>query len=308
MELYVRRLALEWRRGPLRRYEVIEENVPFVRGKLLVRRQVRENAVRRERLACARDEFTPDNLPARLLKAAARACARQEFAPDVSGAARSLLVDMDEVGDTYVPGSAIRAPLERQHQRFEPLLGMAALILDSESPSIEAGGEKTFALMFEMHAVFEAFIATELRRALGPAYRVRAQAGPRALLQRATPAGWKPAFQLRPDVTIRSADGIVGLIDTKWKRLDGSRRWNDVAQSDIYQMYAYAMRYGAPKTILVYPRIGGFGREVDDFRIEPGPGSDVARILVRTVDVSGDLEAPSVRQQLRVDLRAIVSA
>ena len=288
----------------------MEENSPFLRGKLLVARQLKENLRHLERFACARDEFIPDNPPARILKAALRLCGDQSFSSALAQAARTLLADFDDVGElSSLDANPPAAPLERQHQRFGPLLEMASLILESESPSAESGGERTFALMFEMSSVFEAFIAAELRRALWPGHQVTAQLRQRWLLERASGSTWRSAFQLRPDIAVRSEGRLTCLLDTKWKRLDEGESYSNVSSADIYQMHAYGTEYGAPTTILVYPRTAGFGLVVDDYRrpLRPeGLQRHTDTILVRTVDVSSDLSITGVRMKLRADLRSLV--
>ncbi len=69
MDRYLRELALEWSRGRILQYVRIEENRPYLRGKLLFQDQIRENTVHKERFYTASDEFIPDNPVSRLLKA-----------------------------------------------------------------------------------------------------------------------------------------------------------------------------------------------------------------------------------------------
>jgi 5-methylcytosine-specific restriction enzyme subunit McrC len=56
----------------------------------------------------------------------------------------------------------------------------------------------------------------------------------------------------RPDILIRRGDQVACVIDTKWKRFaDG------IAQSDVYQMIAYARLYHCERLVLLYPAIPG---------------------------------------------------
>ena len=75
------------------------------------------------------------------------------------------------------------------------------------------------------------------------------------------------------------------VIDTKWKRLktDQEDARNGVAQSDLYQLYAYAHRYQSPDNVLLYPRVEGvsakayrlIGEEDKRVRIEFGTSAEI---------------------------------
>ena len=57
----------------------------------------------------------------------------------------------------------------------------------------------------------------------------------------------------QPDVSL----GI--RINTMWKRLkpDKEKPNNNVGSGDLYQLYAYAKRYGCPNNVLLYPKVPG---------------------------------------------------
>ena len=71
-----------------------------------------------------------------------------------------------------------------------------------------------------------------------------------------TDADGHSLFALRPDAVIGEAEGVV-VLDAKWKALrPGEEKTLGVAQSDVYQMLAYARSYGASRLILLYPWTG----------------------------------------------------
>jgi 5-methylcytosine-specific restriction enzyme subunit McrC len=43
------------------------------------------------------------------------------------------------------------------------------------------------------------------------------------------------------------------VVDAKWKRLDPHAADFGVDEADVYQLLAYALRYGCPQLELVYP-------------------------------------------------------
>ena len=80
-----------------------------------------------------------------------------------------------------------------------------------------------------------------------------------------------------------SATCIARVLDAKWKRLDPeSVQWG-VDQSDIYQLLAYALRYGCQRVELIYPVPGAahlWSTPAPVFMIHPN-GIDQAAIEVR---------------------------
>lgn len=312
LAVYVRRLAREWQRGALRRYALREESSTFLRGKLLVGRQIRENAMHPERFLCTRDEFSEDNAASRILKGALKICREQEFATAVARSAAALLAEFDQVGDCVPSDLADATPLERQHQRYRPLLDMARLILSEESPGARAGGERAFALMFDMNVVFESFVAAELARALAmrfPTLRVVPQASDRWLLKRLDGAKTRGAFRLRPDIAVWSGRAALCVLDTKWKRLDPSKRHHGVREADVYQAYAYANEYVVPRTILLYPRTSETSERIAEYELDRMPKAAEDRppaLCIRTLNVARRLCDRTEREQLRSELRTLI--
>ena len=60
-------------------------------------------------------------------------------------------------------------------------------------------------------------------------------------------------FSLRPDIALRKNDRII-IMDIKWKKLINNERKNyGIAQSDMYQMYAYSKKYQTEDIYLLFP-------------------------------------------------------
>ena len=70
-----------------------------------------------------------------------------------------------------------------------------------------------------------------------------------------------PLFALKPDFVIEAPHGSV-VLDAKWKWLaprEPRREKLGVAESDVYQMLAYAQAYDAKRLVLIYP----WNRKID---------------------------------------------
>lgn len=71
------------------------------------------------------------------------------------------------------------------------------------------------------------------------------------------------AFQSRPDLVFRRGAVVVAIADTKWKLVSVDRRRRLLpAETDLYQMHAYATAFSCQELALVYPWHVGLPRAV----------------------------------------------
>lgn len=257
--LFADRLLKEWRRGPDRAYLRREENLRFLRGRLVLPQHFRLNAIQKDRFYVAHDLLVEDTPLGRLLKAAVRlllGTVRDRSTLHVLGV---LVEEMSFVCDVDIgEARTIRASLGRLNERYRSLRDFARLVLGAMSPSPRAANETSFSVLFPMEQVFEAYVASTLRKwapRMGiERSRVRVQGrGDRRCLLRAVATG-KGRVQLKPDIWISPAGEGRGIIlDTKWKLPEKDRSVGP-ASSDVYQMLAYAQVYDPCHLLLVYPR------------------------------------------------------
>ena len=265
VRLFADRLLVAVRRGLPHRYRLLEEDLPLLRGKLNVPRQLARHAVRADRLACSFDELSVDTPLNRVLKATVVRLAANTRSAANGRRLGELASRFEFVGDSPEP-LAEPVKLDRTNTAFHRIHAMARLFLGGNWQSTTTGAEAGFALLFPMNELFEEFVGRTLRAVLAPR-SVHLQHTGRYALE----GQHGRLFALRPDIVVDS--DIV--IDTKWKTLKPNESTLGVEQSDIYQMLAYARAYTAKRLILLYPWHGGL----------PEPG------LVRTWRVAQDSTA-----------------
>ena len=283
IRLFGERLLAAVRRGMPRRYLTHEEDLALLRGRLDVKRQFTHLAVRPDRLACRYDELSEDTPLNRVLKAAVTQLAGRARSAANFRRLAELTARFEFVRDSSDP---LREPvrLDRTNSAFHELYSLARLFLAGDWQSTAGGRSTGFALLFPMNELFEAFIGRSLKRALAPR-AVHVQHRRRSAL---TGANGEPLFALQPDAVIEDSNGRPIILDTKWKRLTprarGCKTTLGVAQSDIYQMLAYARAYDARRLVLIYPWHEELDPEQGVSRRWTVTGTD-CRLDVATVDI-----------------------
>jgi 5-methylcytosine-specific restriction enzyme subunit McrC len=290
IRLFADRLIDAARAGLPRRYQLREEDLPALRGRLAIMRQFTALATDPTRLACRYDELSRDIPLNRIMKAVVtrlRALARGAETQRRLGELAFAYDDVASIGRRSLPWSQLH--LDRSDRRWRPLIDLARLLLGDRFQTTSAGKEEGTALLFEMHVLFEAYIARVLaRELLGTGLRVVAQGGLRFCLTELDGDGQlgKDRFQTRPDILIKRGDVVVAIIDTKWKRLsprtDDAKQ--DVSQADVYQMIAYGRLYDCSNLILLYPWHSGIDSDDEPQRYAVRGSSDTLSIV--TVDVA----------------------
>lgn len=258
---FCRELEAQVAQGLLRRYISRIEDIPLVRGKLRLELLYRQNAVSKQRLCCEFDELSVDIPINRALKGVLRKLARLPLGARAAKYVRELSLRFDGVCDvTATPGMLDGIVLDRTMTRYAAIIEQCRWFLHGIYPDVATGDAEAAALLFDMNKLFEACVTYAAKReAWKRGLRLHAQ-GPRKWFAHDV-AGDRDLLAMKPDITIMDEDGVVLVVaDAKWKLLDENDKKFGVAESDLYQMAAYAARYGARRATLIYPRQLGFSQ------------------------------------------------
>ena len=247
------------RRGLLSRYVGHEDDLPVVKGRFNVHGQVKRNLGRPHVLHCEFDEFTADNAYNRAIRAALDACKGWAVRPATQRLWFETQARFAGVSPRRMSASDVaKLPRDRTTQRYDQVLTWCEWLLSLTSPALSTGMARAPGLLFDMNKLFEAYVSGMVERAQGDNFVVHRQGPAQALAAH----GSADAFMLRPDITIWQTDSdggagdIYRVMDAKWKRLDPHEAQWGVDQADIYQLLAYAVRYGCTQLELVYPQPG----------------------------------------------------
>ena len=299
--IFADRLHRELLLGPERSYMRREENLRRFKGKLLIPQQTLHNAAHRERFFCRFDEFSEDTLMNRIFRAACRVLLDSTRTPSTQDRLRHCLLLLDDVKDIFVHDELFdQITITRQNERFDDVLRFCRLILQERSPTVQAGSERSFSLLFDMNRVFEDFVAAFLKKQVIPqldGYRLYPQAKTKQLpLMKSED---KNVLTLKPDILIEAA-GRPFVLDTKWKQLSDEGARGGVGTDDLYQLYAYTRRYKCRRSVLLYPHV--LGAKCRDFDIV----DTCDQVGVRFVNLRRELHKRSDRDALACELTHIV--
>lgn len=244
--MFLRKLSDAARRGLPRSYVAHEDDLPKLRGRLDIQRQFTRHAARSDRLACRFDEFAADIPVNRLLHACLALLRSRLRVDDAARLIRHLSIHFEDVS---IPARPLdeRFTLDRSTGSVRDCVPLARLLLAAQHQNTHAGSDAGFGLMFAMNDLFEAYVARLARRAFGQSARV--QAKERAVMTNGL-------FRMKPDLVLGLEDETV-IVDTKWKRLEPTKKNLGVSQSDVYQMLAYSAAYSRPspptRLMLLFP-------------------------------------------------------
>lgn len=248
------------RRGLLSRYMVHAEDLPVIKGRFHAQGHARRNASRPHLLHCEYDEFTVDNIYNRSIRAALVACLgwiRTTATQRLWYEAHARYGNVSAV--KMSAGDVARLPRDRTTRRYTDVLTWCEWLLGMVSPAMAKGLTAAPGLLFDMNKLFEAHAARLEEVRAGPNRIVNVQ-GPSLHL---ASHGKHKTFLLKPDITIWRADldgnasSIDRVVDAKWKRINPLAADLGVDEGDIYQLLAYALRYGCKTVELVYPMPSG---------------------------------------------------
>ena len=260
LEVFIRQFLADLntltRGGFARRYVPVEQNLPYLRGRLLFREQIRENLTNHARFYVSHDELSVNRPANRLIHSALA-----RLGPLAREAGNRVLLRslLQLVEAAEVPQSAnLHADRQRYHvdrsmQHYGPVMQWVELFLFGHGLATLSGHRRNLSLLFPMEQVFEDFVTHSFRRNQAD-YYVTAQSRQAYLAE----FEGQNTFQMQPDMLLQEKkdEGAKFILDAKWKYLDTSidPPKHGIDQADLYQLYAYAKGYNCYSVALLYPR------------------------------------------------------
>lgn len=250
---FLKALSVLVRGGLARRYQSIEENLPYLRGRILFREHMRENPVNHARFYVSHDELSVNRPANRLIRSALLRLAMLVRGTEARHLLQELTAAFAAVPYATNPQEDWRRhKVDRSMRHYGPVMQWVGLFLFDQGLTTFAGRNVNVSLLFPMEKVFEDFVTHSFLRYQSE-FKLTRQ-GPERHLATHNDKG---AFKTKPDISLADGSGrVTFILDAKWKEIDASKPKDNygIAQSDLYQLYAYGKRYECKKLALVYPQ------------------------------------------------------
>jgi|Deesub1362A_J573_1020465.scaffolds.fasta_scaffold00230_16 5-methylcytosine-specific restriction enzyme subunit McrC len=248
--LFLNELEKIFERGFYKRYVRKEENLAFLKGKLLIKHQIRNDFTRRPEFYCSYEDLTYDNLENRIiLRAATLLIPLIRFNEEIKGdLLKYTHLLREEVSLIDVnPEDCNRIRFHRLNDYYEAIIQLSKVILQYHFiRHTQKGLSKGFNFIVNMNRVYEDFITSVIEDIVSTDeefqdFVVEKQARFDSLVRERT-------IITRPDIILRrkNTEEYPVIIDAKYKREEDN--------TDYYQVIAYAMAIPTAKVCcLIYP-------------------------------------------------------
>lgn len=294
--------------GIYKNYVTITEEIPTIKGKLLIVNNIRKPRISQEKFWCAYDELSCDTLENQILLYCSQLLS--ELVVDNSIKEQLAYVQhafqKEGVSEVFLDVYHLdMISYQRFNEHYEKVLELCEFILKltwygdfSKEDTIPIYG-----FLYNMNTLFQNFITKALQEEFSQ-FRVKREPKKSKLLREITTieefdvdTKTVSAKVLKPDIVIqqKNTGKTVLVIDTKYKK-------DDPTANDFYQSVAYSLALGCP-VMLLLPQLDV--RKKGDFELIPELDKK-APIFVRTVDLSEESRIEYV-QLIKNRLKEIVN-
>lgn len=274
------------RKGLKSDYVTIEENEPFLKGKLLQTEHLRRNKFVQTHFYNAYDEFLQNSPENQIIKTTLLLLLNRSRSQTNVKKIKEFLQHFDAIEQTYNPKVTFqKIKLSRYYKYYQQTLDWCSIFLNQQSFTSFKGKSLALAILFPMEKIFESYVAN-LSRIYLPQWEVKSQDSRYYLFDKSDQSN--AAYKLRPDLVLKDSVNQLVIADTKWKLLD----YTGPSQPDLYQMFAYQTRYQhrshfVDRVILIFPYTKDY-TERQLISLKQGFDEARVRIQVRFIDLFAD--------------------
>jgi 5-methylcytosine-specific restriction enzyme subunit McrC len=251
---------------PYHQFEIVEEALGQVKGRLLTSRYIQESLIKGNfhHLTCEHEPLQFDNILNSIIKYVIRKLIRNSRFKETWYYLEQILFLLDEVEDEYITAADCdKVRLNPLFTEYRECLDMCRFFLNNEQIQGLLGAENHFCFLLPMNYVFEDYLCGFIEDKFKSLYKSAYQQ-----------SGWltdQKVFRIKNDIVLQDGDKeLLLIIDTKYKlRQRGEDPKRGISQTDLYQMLAYAIRHNCKKVLLLYPLMHGqhANQDVDIFTI-----------------------------------------
>lgn len=240
LDQYVKEVRALVHAGLIKQYHTKRSNQTALKGRLDFQTHLRLNLVHREHFAVIHQIYDTDHLLHSILAKALDIVERTCTNAAIVGRAQDVNWAFEPVQDRAINSSTFdRLRLNRKTGSYKAVLQLAKLIILNYNPDLRSGREPVLSILFDMERLWEKFMHRLLALHCPDGWTVEAQDEEKF---------WEDR-KIKPDLLLVGPKDARIIGDTKWKVPDD----DEPSLEDLRQMFAYNLRFGSPRSVLLYP-------------------------------------------------------
>jgi len=257
-------------------YLTTQENRRTLKGRVLIKNNLRANRFHLDRIFCEFDDFTDDVPINRIIKYVLYLLFHiddGEFSRELRHVF-SLFKNVSLVPVTVEDIDLVR--YTRLNEAYKPVHMLCRLFVQNIFVSHKIGEQRMFCFVIEMNRLFEEFVRSVFRRF--SSYRVMGHPRRKYLDQ-------TRLVRIKPDIRFVKEGEELLVVDCKYKKLKKLEDDIENAQiinSDVYQILAYMVGYNLKKGMLIYPK----GEVEKETEANIGLNGISRKIFVKPIDLN----------------------
>ena len=210
-----------------------EDNLFYLKGKLLINEQIKRNSIHKERFYVQYDDYNQNRAENRLIKSTLKLLSNISKDFDNQRKIRQYLEHLNWIKlSININKDFSMVKTGRGMEHYKNALIWSKVFLKKESFSSFSGDTIAFAILYPMEKLFECFVEWWLNKKYSH-LQIEAQNGGYDFV---TKEDNKSLFTVRPDFLIKKDNQVICVADAKWKLIEED---GDFSQSDFYQLFAY---------------------------------------------------------------------
>lgn len=276
IENYIEEIKKIIRSGLKSQYVNRQENLNFMKGKVVNSLNFKYNHSNKARFYCAFDEFSENMVYNQLIKSTLIKLNRVSKSHYNRTNIIQILHHFESVSESedYISDFRKVGENNRLFLNYKQAISWSEVFLMNKSFTNFSGNSRNIAILFPMERIFEDYIGY-LMKNYADRHEIKTQDKSYYLVSNHKN---NEKFGLKPDIVATNESNQEQIIfDTKWKLIDetkGNKNYN-ISQADMYQLYAYGKKYDLkngfptePKLVLLYPSNPNFQKPIDNFIYE----------------------------------------
>ena len=261
--IYVNYVKNAINKTPFYRYEDVEEELNFIKGKINIADYSANKITRGKNnlFKCNYSKFKFDNLLNQIIKTALRLLLKLSNNSQNIKEIRKLIARLSEVSDIQCsPFDCDKIHLNKLQRQYLSILGMSKIFLMNRESNMNYGSEDSFCFLFPTELLFESFVSGYMKEQFSNIASIRSQTGETFLGEGFLDGeSIGSAYNLREDIIYEKNNEII-VLDTKYietgdySHLGRGRSSLTGINTDMMRQIAfYCMKRNAKKGVLIFP-------------------------------------------------------